>query len=279
MQSPAVAVHQIQKKFCGLQAERIELASSHQTMKSLSLFCWLGLLWAFSCTRVTEEPGVVPFEKQTGPLPLFSVEVDSIHRTQTLRFDSIAQGGNFNLTFTPFRFGKIRIVENGRAVQLQMDTGRWQKDSSQYTICKNAVCRSGWLWVRNKSYVPAPVDTTDTTDTLPVGCITLATRTLYLNFSATLEVKNLFPSGARGTLDSLKAGIYQVTNQGDSSLLYATHPLPDPDEELWAWDTVYYKGHSLSGQCYRGKIAFMIGDTCEAHARPDELSVPTGAFL
>ena len=43
--------------------------------------------------------------------------------------------------------------------------------------------------------------------------------------------------------------------------------------------SVCYKATSLSGQCYRAKIAIIIGDTCEAHARDDFFFIPTGNAL
>ena len=236
------------------------------------------LVWALSCTRITDDPtpSQIPFEEQTGPLPELVVAVDSVHLSQTVRFDSIAQGGNFSVQFTPLRFGKIKIVENGKAVQVQMDTGRWEKDSSQYTICKNSVCRAGWMRIKNSGYKPLPVDTTDT---LQTGCITLATRTLYMNFSFSLNIRNLFPTGVKGTIDSLSADLYQVSKTNDSTLRYTTNPLSDPDEPNWAFDTIRYKATSLSGQCYKAKIAFILGNTCEPEARDDLFTLPTGNAL
>lgn len=234
------------------------------------------MVWSLSCSKITETgPTVVPFEKQTGPLPELNISVDSIQPTHTFRFDSIAQGGNFSIQFTPLTFGKIRIVELGRAIQVLMDTGNWKLDSSQYTICKNSVCRSGFMKIRNLSYKPTvPVDTIDT---IPTGCIDLPTRTLYVPFSTSLSIENLFPTGKRGTIDSLKTDIYKVNKTSDSALTYIAIPIPET--EKWAWDTIRYRGTSLSGQCYKAKIAVIIGDTNEAHARNDFMSIATGNAL
>ncbi len=247
-------------------------------MKRIQTFIGFILLsWILSCTRITEqEPSKVPFEKQTGPLPLLNVSVDSVQLTQTIRFDTIAQGGNFSVQFTKLSFGKIRIVEDGKAVQLVMDTGRWEKDSTQYTICKNTVCRDGWLKIKNKSYRPVTVDTTDTVTT---DCIQLATRTLFVNFSTSLFIKQLFPTGKKGTIlaDSLKTIFYTVSKTSDSSITFIANPIAF--EPMWAWDTIRYQATGSNGQCYKGKIAIVLGNTCEPQARDDVFTVPTGTVI
>lgn len=252
-------------------------------MKRLPIYIGFFLLaWVLSCTRISDpEPSQIPFEKQTGPLPLLSLSVDSVHLSQTIRFDTIAQGGNFSIQFTKLNFGKIKIVEDGKAVQIVMDTGRWEKDSSQYTICKNSVCRSGLMKIKNRSYRPlVPIDTTDSTDTIPTGCITLATRTVYVpSFSSLIEIKRLFPKGVTGTIlaDSLRADRYTVSKTSDSTLSYIANPIPD--DQLWAWDTIRYQATSTLGQCYRAKIAINLRDSCEAHARDDFFLIPSGTEI
>lgn len=247
--------------------ETVEIVS--KKMKRFASYLPLAaIVWSLSCAKITETgPSVVPFEKQTGPLPELNIAVDSIQNAKTIRFDSIAQGGNFSIQFTPLTFGKIRIVELGRAIQVQMDTGNWQRDSSQYTICKNSVCRSGFMKIRNLGYKPI----------IPSGCIMLPIRTVYAPFSTSLPIKNLFPSGVKGTIDSLKTDRYAVNQTGDSVLQFIAIPIPET--EKWAWDTIWYRATSISGQCYRAKIAVIIGDTNEAHARNDFLSLPSGNAL
>lgn len=229
------------------------------------------LAWVLSCTKVSdEEPSKIPFEKQTGPLPSLNVAVDSVNLSQTIRFDTIAQGGNFSIQFTKLTHGKIKIVEEGKAVQIQMDTGSWEKDSTEYTICKNKVCREGLLKIVNRNYRPKGPDTTDP---IPTPCIIINNWTIYVPaFSSPVQIR--VPGIVLG--DSLKADRYSISRTSDSSLSYIANPIPD--DQLWAWDTIRLRFSSLSGQCYRAKIAIVIGDTCEPEARNDVFDIGAATF-
>ena len=228
-------------------------------------------LWVGSCTKVDSYPQPSDFEKTTGPLPYFNNNLDS-NGIKTIRFDSIAQGGNFSLSFTPLAFGSVRIVEEGKAVQIQMKGGNWSKDSTEYTICKNLTCRKGKIILFNLQYKK-----TDTIEPIDTSCSELATRKVYGPFNQLLKIGELFPFAGNGKIDSLKSQLYTVGNQGDSIITFTT--LDVPVDQKWAWDTIRYKLKAKNRKCWTGKLAIVLGDTCEPEARNDIFSLPTGKAL
>jgi hypothetical protein len=232
-----------------------------------------GLAWILwvACTKVEDIQLKGKFETETGPLPQFELFLDSLEPKGSIRFDSIAEGGNFTLKFTPLQFGNIQIVEDGKAVEIQMQNSNWKADSTRYTLCKNGVCREGEIkiknrfWKANDTILPPP-------DT---SCILMPLRKYYLPFLGSITIKGLFPQ--TGTLQSLKANFYTVVSTGDSSLTYTgSGGFP---EQSWAWDTIRYTGQTQSGRCVKGTIALVLGDTCEAWARDDDFFLPGGAAL
>jgi len=224
--------------------------------------------WNYSCTQIENQQPLSSFEKESGDLPAFNIQLDSTRLGQTIRFDSIAQGGNFSLAFTPLTSGKIKIIDNGLAVEIKMPKTNWKTDCTEYTICKNSVCRKGKIVLKNGSFRPEVVDTNS-------DCLSLLVRTFYLPFLGSVEVKNLFP-GMLGLIDSLKTDHYSFQKQGDSLVVFVAAGNNQPED--WAWDTLRYRASSNSN-CYLGKVAFIIGDTCEAHARSDVFNLPTGNAL
>lgn len=230
-------------------------------------------LSGMACTKIADQQPVSSFEKETGPLPWLTLSLDSNHLSQTIRFDSIAQGGNFSVQFTSLSHGKIRIVENGQSVQIQMNAGNWKADSSQYTICKSGVCRIGEIRLVNRSYkandtIPNPLDT---------SCSELPLRSIYLAFEAVFQVQNIFPFGGKGTIDSIKTQFYPAQNMGDSIIRYQAGGVVL--DHKTAWDTIRYQLKATNRQCWTGKIAVVIGDTCEAHARNDVFHLSSGNAL
>lgn len=250
--------------------------SLHNKMKVKHLsYLWLCLLllgWGWlGCTRIENSPPTSSFEKGSGPLVSFDVRLDSMG-AQTIRFDSIAQGGNFTLAFTPMAFGKIRIVEEGKAIQIQMTGHNWERDSTEYTICKNQTCRKGKIVVRNAQYEPP-----DTITPVDTSCSELPLRQIFLSFNTSQVIYNLFPFGSKGTIKSLQTAYYQATNQGDSAIIFSSIGIPV--EQNWAWDTIHYQLKASNRKCWTGKLIITLGDTCEPHARSDEFSAPTGSIL
>jgi hypothetical protein len=254
------------KKF----AERILRQISCKPLAGLLLLVVMGLAWP-GCTEVENQRPVSDFENSTGPLPLFDLRLDSTG-SKTIRFDSIAQGGNFSLTFTPLTFGKIRIVEGGKAVQIQMEGRNWRKDSTEYTIIKNKTSRKGKIVMINFRYIKPdsvfPIDT---------SCQALPVRIIFVPFNVPVEIKNLFPFNGKGKIDSLKTLSYSATKQGDSSIVFTSQGVQA--DQLWAWDTISYQLKATNRKCWRGKIAVVLGDTCESGARDDIFSLPSANAL
>jgi hypothetical protein len=224
------------------------------------------LLLLVACTRIEDQQPKGTFETDKGPLPAFSLQLDSTG-SGLIRFDSIAQGGNFSVSFTPMAHARLRIIENGHALQIQALGGNWEKDSTRYIIVKNNVRREGNIVLRNRQFVPDPVNT---------DCILLPIRTFYLPFLGSVEIRNLVPSGTP-TLDSIRVDFWSFQNEGDSILTFLA--AGGTNEQSWAWDTIRYQAHNNAGQCFKGKLAFVIGDTCEAHARNDLFTFPSGKSL
>lgn len=233
---------------------------------SCSLLVLLGVFLA-ACTEVEDAQPKGKFETGTGPLPAFELRLDTNRLNGNVRFDSIAEGGNFTIRFTPLTFGSIRIVNEGKAVEIQMVKSNWKADSTQYTITKNGVSRTGEIKIRNKSFfIPEPVDT---------SCIVMPIRTLYLNFDASLEIDGLFPT--TGTVSQVMADFYTVAIATGGNLNYTASG--GLHEQKWAWDTLRYNGETNTGRCVRGKIAIVLGDTCEPEAVEDEFLLPSGQAL
>jgi len=148
-------------------------------------------LLIFSCYKVEDLQPKSDFEKSTGELPKFNLNLDTNNLMQIVRFDSIAQGGNFQLSFTPLKFGVIKITEGGKAVEFAMFKSNWKQDSSRYKICKNNVCREGNIIFKNKSfYIKEPID-------VDSSCAFLPLRTFNVPFSGSLHIKNLFPTAIK----------------------------------------------------------------------------------
>lgn len=216
------------------------------------------------------------FETGTGPLPEYRFEVLPGGST-IVRFDSIAEGGNFTVSFTPLAHGRIRALPGVQGLEIALDTGNWHKDSTNYTISKNAVQRKGWLYFVNKNYVP---DTTDDPDPEPVdtACSALPNRFIYLDFNTNTLVGSLFPDTFRGRVDSVRAWLYAASiSLSQDRIQYLANPATQ--EQMWAFDTVYYKLKALNRKCFTGKLIMVIGDTCEPQARPDVVQIPVSGTL
>jgi len=241
-----------------------------KTLFKYWLHCTIVLLVVLACRKIDDVQPLSDFEKSKDDLPEFIIEMDSNNLVQTLSFNRIAQGGNFQLKFTPLLHGKIAIGGEGRTIEITMFKTNWKKDSSRYTILKNGVSREGDIVIENKSFRENPVDP----DT---ACRSFVRSTYYLPFVSSVEIKNLFTGSRKGIINSFKADFWTVSNIGDSVLRFESNG--GVNDQDWAWDTVRYKGTGEDGKCYQSTIAFVIGDTCEAHAKNDVFSVPTGSTI
>jgi len=245
-------------------------------LAGLLLLAAVGFGWP-GCTTIENQRPNSDFENSTGNLPLFDIQLDS-SGTKTIRFDSIAQGGNFAMTFTPLVSGKIKIVEAGKALNIQMDGRNWRKDSTEYTICKGTTCRNGKILLTNVQYKKP--DTTKIPIIIPpvdTSCSKLTIRSLNVNFETAGVIKNLFPSNGKGRIDSLKSQTYDIFNQGDSAIIFNTQGVEV--EQKWAWDTISYQLKASDRKCWIGKISIIIGDVCEPGAKDDVFNIPTGKAL
>jgi hypothetical protein len=215
------------------------------------------------------------FELSKDSLPPLSFALDSNNLNAKIRFEDIAQGGEFSVSFTPFTYGRIEIIEGGRAVQIAMQQSNWQKDSSIYTICKSGVCRSGVIKLINSSFIkpldPEPVDSTS------FPCFKIPVRTFYIPFDASLKIENIFPQGIKSGIETFSVLHYTLSANADTTFQYFSGGVAH--EQAWAWDTIYYTGKSEWNRCYEGKIALVLGDTCEPSARNDLINVPAGGSI
>jgi len=240
---------------------------------------WLTLIAFYSlCSCHNSVKDIQPksdFESTTAPLPQFDLRINS-GGSKVLRFDSIAQGGNFTINFTPMTFARLSPLLDGNGILLTLDTSNWKKDSTQYTITKNTVSRKGLIYIYNNLYkkdtviIPEPVDTT---------CSELPDRTVPIRFFDLIsEIHSLFPDTFQGKVDSISTNFYQasIINQG-ATIRY----LPDPSTQLqkWGFDTLWFKLKARNRKCFTGKLLIVIGDTCEPQARPDILTATNGQFL
>lgn len=228
---------------------------------------WIVLCLA-GCTQVDDQRPGDPFEQNTGPLPALSFVTDSTG-VQAISFDSVASGGKYSLEIVPMAFHTIAVAADGKSVLLTPTSSRWHKDSTRYTICKNTRCREGKIVLVNRNFGTTPVDTHSQTN-----CTILPVTTYFVPFFGSVEVRNFLPAGATIIPDSIQTDFHQVQNEGDSILTYIA--AGGATSVGWAWDTIRFSAQA-TGQCYRGKIALVLGDTSEPQARDDRFSVPSGS--
>jgi len=211
------------------------------------------------------------FEKSKDALPTFNFDLDSTG-SKVLQFDSIAQGGNFNISLNGFKHCKLKIQNQGKTLLVEATGKNWKKDSSDYTICKNGTCRDGKIRITNQQYInpgeePNPVD----------SCTYLSISSRYyegLENQDDFISDNLFPVGITGTLNSISSLNYSATRYNDNTILYNTNTGSIPDK--WGFDTIYYSIEGVNKRCYKGKIAITIGNTCEISAKDDYFTVTNG---
>ncbi len=228
-------------------------------------------LFAVGCKKVEDLQPQSDFEKSKDTLPTFNFDLDSTG-SKVLQFDSIAQGGNFNISLTGFKHCKLKIQNQGKTLLVEATGKNWKKDSSDYTICKNGTCRDGKIRITNRQYInpgekPNPVD----------SCTYLSVSSRYyegLENQDDFISDNLFPVGITGTLNSISSLNYSATRYNANTILYNTNTGSIPDK--WGFDTIYYSIESVDKKCYKGKIAITIGDTCEISARDDYFLVDNG---
>lgn len=249
-------------------------------MKSMKLL-WISFLLVAACRNTIDDmQPTSKFEKSTDPLPAIKIDAKA-GSSHVIAFDTIADGGLFSVKFTPFKHGKISILNNGKSVAIVLDTGNWEKDSSQYTISKNKVSRSGSLVFKNLDYKKPPIDTIkppiDTIKPIDTSCSALADKKLFGDFLTDITLQNLFPAGIFGKADSVVSSIYRTQINTQGQITYFSNP--DLQVEKWAFDTIFYRLKAANKKCYTGRVLVTLGDTCEPHARLDTISVPGGRLL
>ncbi len=244
-------------------------------MSLKNIFFIFILIWiALSCdNKIKDLQPVSDFEKSRDPLPAFQFSITA-SRSQVISFDSIAQGGNFTISFTPLLHGRISNLSDGKSILLTLDASNWKKDSTEYTIMKNSVARTGTIVLFNSLFrpdtlVPEPVDT---------ACSALPDKKLFLDFNTLTTIVDLFPDTFQGNVDSFSAAIYSVSIMtGNGRLSYLANPASQ--DQNWAFDTVWYKLKARNRKCFTGKVLITLGDTCEPQAREDVVPVPSGSLI
>ena len=238
------------------------------------LICCLFLL---GCNKYEDLQPKSTFETSTDSLQNFDISLKKEGST-IIRFDSIAQGGTYKISFTPFEHCSLQLIEDGKAIEIKGPAYNWENDFSKYTICKNGNCRTGSIYIKNSDYTNPIFDTIDSN-----GCIILPLRKFYTFFLTPTLLKNFFPNGVEGRIDTFETKNYTIkralNNTNPSYTILEFYALPKPESQPWAWDTVSYKLSGTNGKCYSGKIEIIIGDTCKSLAKADSFTVSNGKII
>jgi len=226
----------------------------------LLLLTAIGLFGMLGCTKIEQTLPKLPADTSTAALPKLELKVEGTDST-VLDFSSIiAADEPFSLSFTPFQHGRI-VVRAGNIVRYISNKEPWTADSGYYNYCQRG-CRRGFILIRNSKVF--------------IDSIVIPQKNLgpfYLTYFQSKDF-NLIPTGRTGKITSIVHNYFTVNIVAPDSvkLLYvANGGVQGP--YLMGFDDLYYRIKTIGDTVLKGKISFVLGDTCDAQARPDSFLV------
>jgi len=247
----------------------------------LLLLAWIWVL-LFSCSSFEEGKPIIPDDTTTVSLPFLKLAVADTG-SGIIKLDSIIAADEvYTLTFGVLKFGRIVLENAGRTVRYVSSAKGWKIDSTDYEICRKGRCRKGIFRVTNVNFkVDSVVNPEDSVivpeDTIINPGDTNASQLpnlgpVYVESfgSADVSVSQL---GFNGKFISIKHSYYTTNIQGadSSSILYFAGGGGTVGN--FGFDDVFYTIKTTGGEIKKGKIEFIIGDTCEAQARNNSFTL------
>jgi len=221
----------------------------------------IGMFGILSCTKIEQTLPKLPVDTSTAALPKLELKMEGTDST-VLDFSSIiAANEPFSLSFTLFQHGRI-VVRAGNIVRYISNEERWTADSGHYDYCQKGHCRRGFIQIRNSKIFK---------DSIVIPLTNLGP--FYLAYFGSKDF-NLIPTGRTGKISSIDHNYFTANIVAPDSvqLLYvANGGVQGP--YLMGFDDVYYRIKTTGDTVFTGKVSFVLGDTCDAQARPDSFQV------
>jgi hypothetical protein len=233
--------------------------------RMLGFLALLGLNLA-SCTRYEENEPVNPLDKESGPIPALRLTVRNNEPVQIPLDSLISHSEGIGVSFSSPLYGYLDPSEDRKFLTYKPfpDAGNWLVDSVEYQVCRKSGCRKGKLYFVNAEYDPTPpvADTLQLPDAGP----------FYLGYFSSLEVP-VFPSTLAARIQTIRHRYYTCSVQGPDSTHILYFAGGGSTQGTFGFDEVSFLGKTPEGQWVKGRVSFILGDTCEAQARDDAFLV------
>jgi len=221
----------------------------------------IGLFGMLSCKKIEQTLPKLPADTSTAALPKLELTVEGIDST-VLDFSPIVSADEpFVLTFSAFKHGRV-VLRTGNVVRYISNEERWTADSGYYDYCQKGHCRRGFIKIRNSKIFK---------DSIVIPLTNLGP--FYLAYFGSKDF-NLIPTGRIGKITSIVHHYFTANIVAPDSvqLLYVANNGNQGPYRM-GFDDVYYRIKTQGDTILTGKLSLVLGDTCDAQARPDSFQV------
>ncbi len=232
-----------------------------KNMGQLLLLSAIGLFGILSCTEIEQTLPKPPADTSSAPLPKLELSVEGADSALLDFSPIIAANEPFSLSFTAFQHGRV-VLRTGNIVRYISNNERWSTDSGYYDYCQRGNCRRGLIRIVNSQVFSDSV-------VLPLATL----GPFYLAYFGSQDF-NLIPTGRTGKITSIVHNYFTaniVVPDSMRLLYFAGGGMQGP--YLMGFDDVNYRIKTPGDTIFTGKVYFVLGDTCEAQARPDSFQV------
>jgi hypothetical protein len=228
----------------------------------LLLLIVLGLFSLMACTEIEQPLPKPPADTSSAPLPSLALSVEGADSALLDFSPIIAANEPFTLSFSAFQHGRI-VLRTGNVVRyISSNDERWAADSGYYDYCQRGNCRRGQIRIVNRQVY---------SDSVIVALPHLGP--FYLAYLSSQDF-NLIPTGRTGKITSIAHSYFTANIVAPDSvklLYFAASGVQGP--YLMGFDDVQYRIKTIGDTIFTGTLSLVLGDTCEAQARPDSFLV------